>query len=60
MGLLKALNERPRVIINNEKYVPEELYKEYLIERLEEEKLDSCDKNEKDGIDYAIKCIWNS
>lgn len=60
MGLLKALNERPKVVINNEKYVPEDLYKEYIIERLEDEKLDCNNQDEKDGIDFAIKCIWNS
>lgn len=60
MRLLKALNARPKVVINNEKYVPKDLYKEYLIERLEKEKLDCNNQDEKDGINFAIKCIWNS
>lgn len=32
MGLLKESNERLEVVINNEKYVPEVLYKQYLTE----------------------------
>lgn len=60
MGLLKELTEKPRVVINNEEYVPMDLFKKYLVERLEEEKLDCDNQDEKDGIDYAIKCIWNS
>lgn len=38
MGKLIELNEKPSVVINGERYIPEELYKEYLIERLEDEK----------------------
>lgn len=60
MGLLKELTEKPTVIINDEKYVPIDLYKNYLIERLEAEKKDCINQDEKDGIDIAIKCVWNS
>ena len=60
MGLLKELNERPKVVINNEEYVPKDLFKDYLIDLLEQEKNDCNNQDEKDGIDYAMKCIWNS
>lgn len=60
MSKCKELNERPKVLINGEDYVPRESFKEYLIEKLEDEKLDCDNQDEKDGIDYAIKCIWNS
>lgn len=60
MGLLKELTEKPKVIINNEEYVPEALFKKYLVERLKDEKLDCNSQDEIDGIELAINCIWNS
>lgn len=60
MGLLKELYEKPKVVIENELYVPQELYKRYIVSKLEDEKLDCANQDEKDGIDLAISCIWNS
>lgn len=60
MGMLKELNECPKVVVDDTTYVPQELFKEYVIERLKDIKRDCVNNNEKDGIDMAIICVQNS
>lgn len=60
MGFLKELNEKPKVTVDNIVYVPEELYKQYIIGRLETMKIECVNKDEEDGLDLAIDTVFNS
>lgn len=60
-GELKKLMEiMPKVEINGFKYIPEKMYKEYLIARLEDSKQDTVNDDEIVGIDIAINTVSNS
>lgn len=60
MGFLKELNEKPKVTVDDIAYVPEELYKKYLIGRLESIKTECVNKDEEDGLNLAIDTVFNS
>lgn len=60
MGFLKELHETPKVKVNGVTYVPKDIFKKYVIARLEDIKKDATNQDEIDGIDDAIKVVFNS
>lgn len=60
MGFLKELHEAPKVTVDDVTYVPKDIYKTYVIARLEVLKEDAFSQDEIDGIDEAIKVVFNS
>lgn len=60
MGFLKELKAMPKVTVDGVIYVPEDIYKKYVIARLEDLKKDALSQDEIDGIDDAIDVVFNS